>query len=212
MSNIKCTECGHVIVRCPHCHALLGEDTEEKNGYVFPVIPTMEIDLNENDNIVQQSVEDWNFKTALPEPEVEEIGPSPVLEDFFSHAPVKPSTRKLATDINPNPEINRASIAPTSSGRAPAEYAKHRVKDTYGNYDIEELTKIAVEQQFRQEKRRKRQRKIIWRCVWIGIIIFIIIKNWPWVVYFCKMFFGGWGAVIEIFGLLGDVAATVPTP
>ena len=212
MSNVKCTSCGRVIVRCPHCQALLGENTEDKSGYVFPVVPTIDVDLNKNEEILQQPSKDWVLETALPEPEEEVIGAAPVLGDFFSNAPVKPSVQTVSDDINPNPEIKRASIVPKASGNMSTEYAKHRIKDTYGNYDVEALTRLAVEQQFHQEKIRKRRNKMIRRIIFLLIILFIVVKNWPWIVYFCRVFFGGWGAVLEIFGLLGDVATTIPTP
>lgn len=211
MSSVKCEICGCVITHCPNCnHRVVSNEQQTENmDSPCPTIPAFEVDLTVSGLLEDDSsMAEWNLNTALPAQEKETA--SPVLEDFFSSTPVVPIPRKVASDINPNPEINRETLTPRSytSPVTSSPYSNYRVKETTGNYNIEELTKIAVEQQFREERRRKRRVKMIRRCVVMAIIFGLLIYNWDWVMYFTKMFMGGWSAAMEIFSMLGGLSIT----
>ena len=208
MSDVKCENCGHIITHCPNCHHPVSVDKKDDNPFLqYSTVPAMRVDLNkfEGSNESLAGETEWNFNTSLPTPEIEEKEEKPELEDFFSPVPVSPTTHKNKSNTNPNPHLNRASLCNSTAVTDSSPYLRYRVKETMGNYNIEELTRIAVEKQFKEERRRKMRRKMIRRCLVFGVVLGVLLYNWEWIVYCIKMFINGWGAAIEIFSLLGGL-------
>ena len=109
------------------------------------------------------------------------------ISDFFD-ANAEPCTCRRDKDGNviPNPNIKRASLSKGVSPSSPL--APKFVKNSYGNYNVEELAKIAVDQQMRAEKRRKRKMRWIRRGIVFCIIISLILTNWDMFYFACKTF------------------------
>ena len=208
MSDVKCENCGHIITHCPNCHYPVSTNKKDDNPFLqYSTVPAMKVDLNKSEGSTESFISEteWNFNTSLPVSEIEETEDGPELEDFFSPVPVSPTTHKNKSNANPNPHLNRASLCNSTAVTDSSPYLRYRVRETMGNYNIEELTRIAVEKQFKEERRRKIRGKMIRRCLVFGIVLGVLLYNWEWIVYCIKMFINGWDAAIEIFSLLGGL-------
>ena len=193
MSNVKCEVCGRLITRCPAC---------------FAGIPAIEVDIPATENTNQET--DWNYKTTLPTEETqqatfpEETTKSALSQYFDENASVCPCLKDDDGNILLNPNIQRESIS------APSPYAPKQVRGSYGDHNVEELAKIAVDQQIRVEKRKRRRMRWIRRGIVFCIVLILILYNWDFVYFVCRTFLNGIGAAFEIFGLLGDLNYNPP--
>lgn len=206
MSNIKCEVCGRPITHCPACFTPVSTFSEYKGetDFKFPAIPLIEVDIGSSQPS-SDSPSDWNFKTSLPiiqSAQVnEEVKPS--LSYYFDeNAGACTCLRDEQGNVMPNPNIRRESIANTSTH---SPYSPKKIRGSYGDYNVEELAKIAVEQQIRVENRKRRKRRWIRRGIVLIVIIFFILYNWDWVYFACRTLLNGADAVFQIFGLLGDL-------
>lgn len=209
MSNVKCEVCGRPITRCPACFATLPTLPKYKGetDFKFPAIPVIEIDRPATTEETNQEA-DWNYKTTLPTGTIQQTNFSgettkPALSQYFDeNANVCTCLRDDDGNVLPNPNIKRESITAAINS---SPYSPQKVRGSYGDHNVEELAKIAVEQQMRVEKRKKRRNRWIRRGIGLVIILILIFYNWDFVYFACRTFLNGIGAVFEIFGLLGDL-------
>lgn len=209
MSEIICSVCGKPITHCPNCFAKIPSlESPSAPNILMPSIPTLAVDVRPDKSESTITKRTWDYKTALPYDSLEiENQPNAIrrgISDFFD-ANAEPCTclRDKDGNVIPNPNIKRASLSEGVSPSSPL--APKFVKNSYGNYNVEELAKIAVDQQMRAEKRRKRKMRWIRRGIVFCIIISLILTNWDMFYFACKTFLNGIDAVFEIWGLLGDL-------
>lgn len=209
MSNVKCEVCGRPVTRCPACFAPIPVSPNGDTAFKFPVIPAIEIDSFVATESVNQKA-DWNYKTTLPMEETqqsnlsEETTKSALSQYFDENASVCTCLRDDDGNVLLNPNIKRESIS------TPSPYAPKQVRGSYGDRNVEELAKIAVDQQIRVEKRKRRRIRWIRRGIVFGIVLILILYNWDFVYFVCRTFLNGIGAAFEIFGLLGDLNYNPP--
>ena len=216
MSNIKCEVCGRPSTCCPACFTTIPAFSEYKGetDFKFPAIPLIEVDVSASQSSSSLSG-DWNFKTSLPISQSPQTNfgkdievAKPALSEFFDeNAGVCNCIRDEQGNVLPNPNIKRESIVNAS---APSPYSPKKIRGSYGDYNVEELAKIAIEQQMRIENRKKRKRRWIRRGIVLLIIVFLILYNWDWVYFACRTLLNGADAVFQIFGLLGDLEYNPP--
>ena len=211
MSNVKCEVCGRPITHCPACFSKVPSFAQsiEETDFKFPTIPVIEVELPSAENGNNAT---WTYNTALPTAkkkiqtiEPYETGLGAFVGDFSdcSTVPVQSSD---GSDMNLNPHIHRASIsvvAPKQNLPTNNPYANGTVTGSYGDYNVEELTKIAVEQQFRAEKRKKRRMWFVRKICLVVIFAIIIVCNWDFFYRIAYSFIHGIDAFFQILALLG---------